>query len=153
MDNIWVKLKKKNILSKLFRNKSKFYLDFTLIQGKIWIILGSNLDKRTWTALIENSGRRRTDWSFLPRPKTPGSTTSSSESYVSSYKLLFLKYDPSKPKHLKTMSSFLHIGNLKIHELAQDLWFQNFFSFDIKVQQISKAIFLETPLSKKRTKY
>ena len=32
----------------------------------------------------ENSGRRRTDWSFLPRPKTPGSTTSSSESYVSS---------------------------------------------------------------------
>ena len=31
----------------------------------------------------ENSGRRRTDWSFLPRPKTPGSTTSSSESYVS----------------------------------------------------------------------
>ena len=28
-----------------------------------------------------NSGRRRQDWAFLPRPKTPGST-SSSESYV-----------------------------------------------------------------------
>ena len=30
----------------------------------------------------QNSGRRRQDWAFLPRPKTPGSTTSSSESYV-----------------------------------------------------------------------
>ena len=69
------------------------------------------MNKTTWTAPLENSGRRRTDWSFLPRPKTPGSTTSSSESYVSSCIFLFLEYDPSKK--IEAMFSFLHIGNLK----------------------------------------
>ena len=35
-------------------------------------------------------GKKRPDWSFLPRPKSPGSTTTSSESIVSYYYLKFL---------------------------------------------------------------
>ena len=38
----------------------------------------------------ETSGKKRPDWSFLPRPKTPGTTSSSSESYgVSTFLRLF----------------------------------------------------------------
>ena len=39
-------------------------------------------DDQTPLESRENSGKKRPDWSFLPRPKTPGSTTSSSESYA-----------------------------------------------------------------------
>ncbi len=39
-------------------------------------------DDQTPLESRENSGKTRPDWSFLPRPKTPGSTTSSSESYA-----------------------------------------------------------------------
>ena len=76
----------------------------------------------------ENSGRRRTDWSFLPRPKTPGSTTSSSESYVSSYLFLFLKYDPSKPKNFKSHVTFSsHRYFEKFMSLRKIYHFETFF--------------------------
>lgn len=41
-------------------------------------------DDQTPLESRENSGKNRKpiDWSYLPRPKTPGSTTSSSESYM-----------------------------------------------------------------------
>ena len=44
----------------------------------------------------ETSGKKRPDWSFLPRPKTPGTTSSSSESYaVSNILSLFDFYTES----------------------------------------------------------
>ena len=53
----------------------------------------------------QNSGRRRQDWAFLPRPKTPGSTTSSSESYVvrilKSHLFYFCFFDSTHSQCLK----------------------------------------------------